>query len=605
MTPTTVRMVLVEGEKADGRTVDHDVFDIPAEDPSATAPDQVVAAILGTRESATEGGHRLVGTGVTWRDHGEAAALRDALTARGLDDVMLVSELHAAGALAQAVGRAVGYDRTALMFLERNTATLSVVDTADGSIVKVQSHDLHTPDAVAELAGMVAGLESLESPPQGVFVVGSGIAVGAIKLQLESATSLPVSAPDEPELALARGAALASAHAPLFEASTVGLASARDGVDGTTAGAALAGLAAADVTQAAGINYTGSPAALAYSEADPESQAFPAYEAAPAPKPSPAEQQPGRKPFLLVGSALTSIFVLGVTALVISLAVSIRPSADQRPSPAESAIIPSQVSEAAVPPAPAPALETIQAPVPVVQEAPQPQAPARTVFVERPAPAPAAPAPAPAAPAPAPAPAAPAPIPAPVAPPVVAPVVVPPPIVIPPPVIQLPAPQWPSIFRPPWNPPKNNWPGNDDDEPDWTPPWRPTTQPSKPTQTQTPKPTQTQQPEPTKTQAPEPTKTQQPQPTQVTVQPQVPSVPQVPQQPQVPQVPQVPQIQLPQLPQWPGSGSSGGSEGSGRSSAGSDSGSGGSGGSGRGGGSGDSGSSGSPGESLIPIWPFG
>ena len=28
MTPTTVRMVLVEGEKADGVTVDHDVFDV-------------------------------------------------------------------------------------------------------------------------------------------------------------------------------------------------------------------------------------------------------------------------------------------------------------------------------------------------------------------------------------------------------------------------------------------------------------------------------------------------------------------------------------------------------------------------------------------------
>jgi uncharacterized membrane protein YgcG len=590
-------MVLVEGEKADGRTVDHDVFDIPADDPSATAPAQVVAAILGTRESATEGGHRLVGTGVTWRDHGEAAALRDALAARGIDDVMLVSELHAAGALAQAVGRAVGYDRTALMFLERNTATLSVVDTADGSIVKVQSHELHTADAVAELAGMVAGLESLESPPQGVFVVGSGIAVGAIKLQLESATSLPVSAPDEPEVALARGAALASAHAPLFEASTVGLASARDGLDGTTAGAALSGHAAADVTQAAGIEYTGSPAALAYSEADPESQEFPVYDPAPVAKPAAAGQQQERKPFLLVGSALTSIFVLGVTALVISLAVSIRPSVDQRPSPAESAIIPSQVSEAAVPPAPAAPLETIKAPVPVVQEAPQPQAPARTVFVERPAPVAQAPAPAPAPAAPAPAPAPAAPIPAPVAPPVVAPVVVPPPIVIPPPVIQLPAPQWPSIFRPPWNPSQNNWPDKDDDEPDWTPPWRPTTQPSKPTKTQ--------QPEPTKTQQPEPTRTQQPQPTQVTVQPQVPTVPQVPQQQQAPQVPQLPQIQLPQLPQWPGSGSSGGSEGSGRSGAGSDSGSGGSGGSGRGGGSGESGSSGSPGESLIPVWPFG
>ena len=61
MTPTTVRMVLVEGEKADGVTVDHDVFDINAVEGSATssAADQVVAAVLGTQESAAAGGHHL------------------------------------------------------------------------------------------------------------------------------------------------------------------------------------------------------------------------------------------------------------------------------------------------------------------------------------------------------------------------------------------------------------------------------------------------------------------------------------------------------------------------------------------------------------------
>ncbi len=87
MTPTTVRMVLVEGEKADGVTVDHDAFDIQTGDGAATAADQVVAAILGTRESAAEGGHRLVSTGVTWTDYAAAAGLRDALAARKIDDV--------------------------------------------------------------------------------------------------------------------------------------------------------------------------------------------------------------------------------------------------------------------------------------------------------------------------------------------------------------------------------------------------------------------------------------------------------------------------------------------------------------------------------------
>ena len=71
MTPTTVRMVLVEGERADGVTVDHDSFDITANEGSANsaAADQVVEAVLGTQESAATGGHHLKSIGVTWSDH--------------------------------------------------------------------------------------------------------------------------------------------------------------------------------------------------------------------------------------------------------------------------------------------------------------------------------------------------------------------------------------------------------------------------------------------------------------------------------------------------------------------------------------------------------
>lgn len=465
MAPTTVRMVLVEGEKADGVTVDHDVFDVTAGDGSATTSpaDQVLAAILGTQESATTGGHHLKAIGVTWTDHSDAAALRDALSAHGIDDVMLVSEGHAAAALAQAVGRAVGYDTTALLFIDRDAATLSVVKTDDGSVVKVLAQSLHSTDAMAVLTDMAAAVEASDSAPDGMFVLGSGVDVASVKSHLEHLVSLPVSAPDEPEMALARGAALASANAPAFEATTVGLAYSQD-PDGTTAGSAyaLAGLA---------------------------TQMAPAGDA---PVDFVADEMPldeERKPFLLVGSALTSVFVVGVVALVISLAVSIRPTVDQRPAPAQGAVVPSapaklpapappppeaQPAQQAPPPAPPP--ETIKAPIPVVQEAPAPQAPPRTVYVEQPAaappPAPEAPAPAPEAPPPAPIPEAPAP----------APIYNPPAPYIPPLVVLPPPPRLPNIFRPPWDPPRQpqrppawqpdrpetpRWPGSGSD--DWNP----------------------------------------------------------------------------------------------------------------------------------------
>ena len=464
MTPTTVRMVLVEGEKADGVTVDHDAFEIKTADGSATssAADQVAAAVLGTQESAAASGHHLKSIGVTWTHHSDAAALRDTLAARGIEDVLLVSATHAAASLAQAVGRAIGYDTTALLFIEKDTATLSVVQTEDGSVVKVLSRDLHDSDAMAVFTEMAKAVESAESPPQGLFIVGSGVDAAAVKAHLENLVALPVSAPDEPALALARGAALASAHAPALEASTAGLAYSQDR-DGTTAASAYPELAGA-VTQMAGVATQMAPvdaAAEAYSDALAYSDEVEV------PEPESFYEDESRKPFLLVGSALTSIFVVGVVALVISLAVSIRPTVDQRPSPGETPVIPSQAAPAPVQelapaapaPAPAPAApppETIKAPVPVVQQAPA-QAP-RTVFVEQPAPAAALP------PAPAPVPAAPVPVPAaPVVPPVLAPPIYNPPVYNPQPPVYIP--QRPPVWVPPWRDPPQR--------PPWQPPWNP------------------------------------------------------------------------------------------------------------------------------------
>lgn len=393
MTPTTVRMVLVEGENADGVTVDHDVFAIPA---GESAPAQVVAAILGTRESAVEGGHHLLSVGVTWRDHASAKELREALKDHGIDDVMLVSELHSAGALATAAGGAMGYQRTGLMFLERDTATLSVVDNADGAIVKVERRELHIADAVAELGTMLRELEDLKSSPDGVFVVGAGVDVAAIKTELESATKLAVVAPGEPALALARGAALASTQAPLFEATTSGLAFAL--ADGAAAGSVVA------AALAAAAEPTDGPA-LAYSAVDDvDDDGFAAKlsgdhdldsgQLAEIAEALEAGEAAERKPFLLVGSTLATVFVVGIAALAISLAVTIRPTADERPAPTNQAIVPAQPLEAKKEPV-TPAPETITAPEPVAQQAPAQQSAPHTVQANAPAPAAAVEAPAP------------------------------------------------------------------------------------------------------------------------------------------------------------------------------------------------------------------
>lgn len=422
MTPTTVRLALVEGEKADGVIVDHDVFDINTADGSATsrAADEVIAAVLGTQEGAIAAGHHLLSTGVTWTDRAEAAVLREALVARGIEGVLLVSELHAAAALAQAIGRAVGYDKTGLMFVERETATLAVVATNDGSIVKALTESLPDGDPIAAAARMVAAPEVQQSVAEALFIVGAGVDVTAVKAHLTSVVAMPVIAPEEPQLALARGAALASANAPRYDASTVGLAYSQD-PDGPTAPS----ISAIDF-----VGHDGAFLDAAANASDPHA--------------------PDRSKPFLVGSSLTAVFIAGMIALTIAVAVNVRPTADQdaNPMPVHPAT-----------PAPVPALQSAPPAaakdVPDVIPAPAAGAPADAVIAKAQEVPPAPPPPvvvrdvAPPAVAAPPAPAA------------------PPPFVVPPPVIQWPVPWVPPILQPPpyygprpHSPPRGQWPGD-------------------------------------------------------------------------------------------------------------------------------------------------
>jgi hypothetical protein len=212
MAPATVRLVLVEGENADGVTVEQDNLEVPfAGDPALPggAVDQVIAAIVGTREGAVEGGYQLTSTGVTWTDPAGVGALRDEIAVRTVGSVMLVSPLLAAAALAQAVGSSIDYERIAMLFVETKNATLAVVDVADGSIVELHRQPLEARQGAAQravkgaiaaqLATMVAGLDAQGSRADGVFLIGCGADIVSIKPALEAVTSLRVSAPEEPD----------------------------------------------------------------------------------------------------------------------------------------------------------------------------------------------------------------------------------------------------------------------------------------------------------------------------------------------------------------------------------------------------------------------
>ncbi len=420
MAPASIQMVVLEGENADGATVEEDGFDVTAADNAATAsaPDQVIAAILGTREGAADAGLELSSIGVTCTDQREAAALRDALATYRIENVMLVSAFMAATALAQNVGGAMGYERTAVLLVEPDTATLAIVETSDGSIADVYKQQIHAESydaAAAQLTGMVAALEKLAPVPGGLFLVGSGVDIAVMKPALESATSLGVSAPEEPETALARGAALASANAPLFASSTAALAYALDPGTGAVDGYALP-------------EYLEVPFAAELGDDDVAYSAVPDEDAS-----APTvvierlfgtdENQPRRRPVLLIGSGLAVVGISALLALEIALAIGIRTTVALQPTPGQHFIVPTQQ-------APAPAPVEASAPQPKIS-VPRPVAAPKPLNPPVAALLPAAPAPA-ASPVPA--------APIPVEPVVPVPVVVPPLAPLPVPPIHLPVP---------------------------------------------------------------------------------------------------------------------------------------------------------------------
>ncbi|NBP85617.1 MAG: hypothetical protein EBU54_10715, partial [Mycobacteriaceae bacterium] len=269
-------MVLVEGENADGATVDYLAIEDEIEGGGPAQAERVLAAICGTRAGAIEGGHRLSSTGVVWTDHAAAVELRAELQARDIDNVTLVSELHAASSLARAVGQTIGWDRTALILLEDDSATLAVVRTADGEVVRARTRAL--PAGLDEL---VAGLDDLAERPEAVFLVGPG--AEALRPLVAARTALPVQAPGDAEAALARGAALAAANTPRFEATTVGL--------GAVAAAGEDTQPAPELTHPAALGYR---APLAYS--------------------TEPRDDTGQEPYVLLGSAAMAVFVVGIVA---------------------------------------------------------------------------------------------------------------------------------------------------------------------------------------------------------------------------------------------------------------------------------------------------
>jgi hypothetical protein len=210
MTPTSVGLVLVEGQDADGATMDRDAFDVYQS--SIQSSEQATAAVLRTEALAANRGLRLNSIGVTWSEDADAqaSALMQSLSDSGFDNVVAIRLPEATEALARGMAAVIGYQTTAVCVIEPDAVISLVVNTSDGAVQTAFNHSIDCDESLISWLSTV--FTKADWQPEALVVVGSAGGFESILHKLEDALSVPVFAPAEAELALARGAALASAQ---------------------------------------------------------------------------------------------------------------------------------------------------------------------------------------------------------------------------------------------------------------------------------------------------------------------------------------------------------------------------------------------------------
>lgn len=364
MTSSSVRWVVVDGAAGEeSRTIDRG---------STPVDDGFDARALVDRLLQ----HSVHAVGLNWDITAEStvSAVWQAFTDRGVENVFAVSDVEAAEALARGIADIAGCERLVVCVAEPGPSVLAAVTPHGVTADRVDPSALTDVEALA---------------PDAVFVLGSGD-VAPVVAELEQRLQAPVVSAEEADLALARGAALASA-------SAVSILDAQDAPARRklTPTATLAGVLAAAVVTfvvslsvALGMTLTPDPPApqmaRAVTEPAPEPVTKPspvkaapkAPEAAPVPPPPPPVAEP------------VAVEMPMPEAPVVPEApppVYVEPLAPAPYVPPAPAYVPPPPPANYLPPAPPPAAPPYVPPVqtPLIPQQPVPQPRLRDRIIER------------------------------------------------------------------------------------------------------------------------------------------------------------------------------------------------------------------------------
>jgi hypothetical protein len=205
LTSAAVRWVLVEGTTGEGDPIDRGELDIPAID---TLDAELLLHAVLNPDVIAEHRIRVVGVTTTCAAEPAAAAVVEALAARGHRNVVSVTDDAAVAALAGGIAAITEHDEVAVCIVEPDSAFVAQVDDGEVTVEHID-RPADMADALELTSSVIAVLG--ERKTDAIFVIGSGD-VEVIVSSFEAITEAPVYSAAEADLALARGAVLVAAR---------------------------------------------------------------------------------------------------------------------------------------------------------------------------------------------------------------------------------------------------------------------------------------------------------------------------------------------------------------------------------------------------------
>ena len=209
MTATRVGWVLLDGQGPDAATLDKDAFDVQS---STDGTAQHTAAVRAAQMIATTSGHNVGSVGVTWTEgvEGDVTLLLKSLADLGFENVRPVPLSKATQAWGIEIGRENELTQSGLCILEPGAATVMIVATEAGTVRTAVTDTRETAWDLIEWLKTVFRRDREGWLPKRLYVLGAPADLDEVLKPIADALPIRVSDSADIQLALARGAALAT-----------------------------------------------------------------------------------------------------------------------------------------------------------------------------------------------------------------------------------------------------------------------------------------------------------------------------------------------------------------------------------------------------------